>query len=107
MRAVETADLARTVRAMVTDPKRHPASDGAHRLAWYLAEIVGDWPDFLRNAALTTHLLYRLIDGEVEPSDEAAARIEHASGGAVRAGDWQTGGPLRWQDRPFARERAA
>lgn len=81
---------------------RHPPSDGAHRLAWWLAWQ--DEPaDRLAEAGVSSVLCQRLLTGEVEPADELAATIAAVTGGAVRPEDWRRGGPLGWTDEPYER----
>lgn len=81
---------------------QHPPSDGAHRLAWWLADIDARLTWRVHDAV--GDLLTRLLTGEVEPSDELAADFAELTGGAVRPEDWTRGGPLGWADRPYARD---
>lgn len=87
---------------------RHPASDGAHRLGWWIA----DFPYFagariIRGSsqpAISSELLERIVLGDVEPSEEVAQEIEWATRGAVRSDDWRRGCGLDWRARPAKRE---
>lgn len=88
-------------------PTRHPPSDGAHRLAWWLAgDVDGDGArvDALANVGLSAALVARMLSGEVEPDDSVAGAIAHQTDGAVRHDDWLRDGPLGWQDAPRARD---
>lgn len=92
----------------------HPPSDGAHRLAWHLAEsgdAEAEAERVARGAGVSPAVLERFLRGDVEPGDFERDAIKLATlggrRGAVLAGDWGRGGPLGWMDAPKARERAA
>ena len=82
---------------------KHPPSNGAHRLAWWLCVADGRWEQL--ELRLDIGLVDRLLSGEVEPSDELAASIARETEGEVLPEDWNRGGPLGWLDKP--RERVA
>lgn len=87
---------------------RHPPSNGAHRLAWWLAAEsmrpgAINLPRIINRKRLSVDQLDRLLSGEVEPSDETAAMIARETAGAVLPDDWARGGPLGWLDKPFDR----
>lgn len=89
---------------------RHPASDGAHRLGWWIAEQA----DCAVAAAMVAGVcgvscnwLERVVLGEIEPGDIERHRIAMATEGMVAPGDWMQGGPLRWREQPGERVFAA
>jgi hypothetical protein len=88
--------------AVVAPTAGHPPSDGAHRLAWWLADG-GDRRARVAQAVGSDALIERLLTGAVEPADEISDAIGTATAGAVRPEDWLRGGPLGWGDRPFER----
>lgn len=98
-------DLAEfVVRSGGTAATKHPPSDGAHRLAWWLAPLEdAGFEHLCAHADLSFALIDRLLSGEVEPSDELAAVIARETEGAVLPEDWTRGGPLGWLDKPFDR----
>lgn len=84
----------------------HPASDGAHRLGWWLA----DRPQIALSAARmallcgeTMSWLERIVLGEVEPGEFEREQIAIATKGAVLPEDWQHGGPKPWGEMPYRR----
>lgn len=86
-----------------------PASDGAHRLVWWLAtrdyleaaaQGVAQWADISRD------MLERIVRGEVEPGPGEAVMIEQATGGEVRSRDWLRAGPMSWREPPMRRPAA-
>jgi hypothetical protein len=89
--------------ALVAPATGHPPSDGAHRLAWWLAEDAAR-PARLELAGVSPTFAERLLTGEAEPIDMVAEQIAAVTGGAVRPDDWMRGGPLGWTERPYARE---
>lgn len=91
-------------RAAPQRATRHPPSNGAHRLAWWLARL-GDagFEHLAQDGLLSFDLIDRLLSGEVEPSDEIASVIARETEGAVLPDDWARGGPLGWLDKPFDR----
>lgn len=88
---------------MAPPPARHPPSDGAHRLAWWLAALEGRGERLRWAQRISVKMIDRLLSGEVEPSDELAIAIARETEGAVLPEDWLHGGPLGWLDRPLAR----
>lgn len=90
---------------------RHPASDGAHRLGWWLAELGVEAAvasqAIARRAAISVETLERFVLGDVDPEEHVARIIAMVTAGAVRAEDWDNGGPLRWQQRPWPRDGGA
>lgn len=84
----------------------HPASDGAHRLGWWLAGQSADFLDLVgerRAVGVSGETLGRMVLGEVEPSETQAAAIEEWTHGAVKARDWLRGGSRCWCDQPIKR----
>lgn len=76
-----------TALAALRPGTRHPSSDGAHRLAWWLGE--DEWRhDQLADAGAGSVFVARLLTGEVEPAEEMAATIAAVTAGAVRPADW-------------------
>lgn len=82
-----------------------PASEGAHRLAWWLADQPGRLTGRRFNEAIgaPSGTVTRLLSGELEPGDDMAMAIARVTRGAVLPGDWLRGGPLGWLDKPFGR----
>lgn len=85
-----------------------PPSDGAHRLAWWLAAMTAPLPIVVFTDAIgaSSGTVGRLLSGELEPGDDMATAIARVTRGAVLPGDWLRGGPLGWADKPFGRTPA-
>ena len=91
-----------------------PASDGAHRLAWWIADAPhhdGDANAAVHAVALAAQvspaLIDRLLSGEVAPSGLVATGIAAATDGAVRPMDWERHASRAWMDRPVPRNDPA
>jgi len=82
-----------------------PASEGVHRLAWWLAEQQAAFRlvRFSEAIGAPSGTAQRLLSGELEPGDDMATAIARVTRGAVLPGDWLRGGPLGWTDKPFGR----
>ena len=83
---------------------RHPPSDGAHRLAWWLAAADGRVRALSVGAQVSAMTIERWLTGDVEPDEAVAAAIARETEGAVLPEDWRRGGPLGWREPPFRRE---
>lgn len=86
---------------------KHPPSDGAHRLAWWLCgevDLAEAIAQVARDADTNAAMIERWLSGAVEPAEFERARIAVATGGRVLPGDWLRGGPLGWFDRPPVRD---
>jgi hypothetical protein len=62
----------------------------------------------MREAALRQHEVSdraraRMIEGEVVPAEDMAARIARATDGAIRFDDWTVAPEGAWNDRPAVR----
>lgn len=93
-----------SVSTLTFPAPRHPPSEGAHRLAWWLGARGADGFEWLSGfEPLSFDLVDRLLSGEVEPSESVAEVIALATDGAVRSDDWARCGPPGWFDMPFGR----
>ncbi|RSV44396.1 hypothetical protein CA234_02990 [Sphingomonas sp. ABOLE] len=81
-------------------------NDGAHRLAWFVAEAPA--PDEaiedLAAGTLTSVAMFdRVLSGEVVPAGGFAAAIARETGGAILPSDWNRAATGLWGDRPKPR----
>jgi hypothetical protein len=81
-------------------------SDGAHRLAWFVAEA-GEPDEAIEDLAAGTMtsvaMFDRVLSGEIVPEGGFAAAIARETEGAVLPGDWNRAASGLWGDRPKPR----
>lgn len=84
-----------------------PTSEGAHRLAWWLAPIgEAGFERLAAHAGVSLALINRLLSGEVEPSGAVAIAIARETEGDVLPMDWERETSRGWLDRPHQRDTA-
>lgn len=80
-----------------------PPSEGARRLAWWIAGEEARVELLIAVTGWAPALIDRLLEGEVVPEGELGAAIAHGTEGAVRPDDWERPATGGWADEPAVR----
>lgn len=84
---------------------KHPASNGAHKLGWWIAMGGMLAEQAARNMAMqmgvTPLWLEQVILGVIEPDYEERRALEVVTCGVIAADDFHRGGLLCWMDDPM------
>ncbi len=104
---MERSDPRAGLAAIAAEVGAPPASDGVHRLGWWLARSA-DPAKAARGvcaaAGVTTGWLERVVAGQiVEISAEVRRQIAFATRHAVMPSDWDRPGAAEWTRMPLPR----